>query len=193
MATLIAHSLSGAICLSLVALLRPQSRVELTPATLVLCAAAGCVPDFDIASSYVATGSLTHLHSGPTHSLAFALLIGTALYLALKRTAARLELAFAAGLSTASHVLIDYCTGPHLGFSRTYGVPLLWPFTLERYALPFTLFRGVQHGSVAKWFTWPNLQVALIEFVLFLPVTVVILVLGRRALLSSASVLDSNS
>ncbi|HVJ13953.1 MAG TPA: metal-dependent hydrolase [Polyangiaceae bacterium] len=180
MATPIAHSLAGLCCLGLVRVARSKDQVALTPATMLLAACAACLPDLDLVPSHLLTGNLARLHSGPTHSLGFAVLAAAVAYAVLWRSRHRLDLALVVALSVASHALIDLFTGPHLGASRSYGVPLLWPLVTDRLALPLTLFMGVKHGSVSIWFTWVNLRVALLEVLMFVPPSLLALLLSRK-------------
>jgi inner membrane protein len=179
MATLIAHALAGLVTLAGVRALT-GNRVELTPATLLLAACAGCLPDLDLVPSYLLTGHLARLHGGPTHSLAFALLAGVVAHLTLQRSAARRALALTVGLAVASHPMIDLFTGPALGLARSYGTPLFWPLHSDRISMPLTLFKGVKHGSVSIWFTWVNLRVALLEVAMFAPPALLALALSRK-------------
>lgn len=180
MATLIAHSLCGVACLELVRALRGRARVQVSPATLLLAVSAACLPDLDLIPSHLLTGNLARLHSGPTHSFGFALLAGAVAYAALRKVAHKVDLALVVMLAVTSHVLVDLATGPELGLSRSYGVPLFWPLDAERLKLPFTLFMGVKHGSVSIWFTWVNLRVALLEVAMFAPPLLLALALGRK-------------
>ncbi len=130
---------------------------------------AACAPDLDIAVSLLFSDSPVTWHSGPTHTLAFALL--AAALAALVAPRARGLLAAVVGLSVASHVLVDFLTGPEVGLHRSFGVPALWPWLVERLQSPVTVFRGVRHGSIAIWFTPHNLTTAAIELLFALPVS----------------------
>ncbi len=67
-------------------------------------------------------------HRAFTHSLAFALLVGAAVFLLLGRQ--RLRAAAAYSLAYTSHCLLDYVTTKVGG-----GVELFWPVSTERYGL----------------------------------------------------------
>lgn len=167
-------------CFGIVQSARPKDGLELTPAVLLLAACAGCLPDLDMVPSQLLTGNLARLHGGPTHSLAFALLTALVTYVCLQRSPRKLALALAVGLAVSSHALIDLATGPHWGLSPSYGTPLFWPLVSERLSLPLTLFLGIKHGSVAIWFTWINLRVALTEAMVFVPPALLALTLSRK-------------
>lgn len=75
-------------------------------------------------------------HRGITHSLLFALILGVLGFLLAKRLNVR---PWVAGLfvfiSCVSHGLLDTCTNGGLG------VAFLWPFSHERYFLPWHFIR----------------------------------------------------
>jgi inner membrane protein len=172
MATPIAHACAGLACLALVHLAAPGRISRPLPWPALACAFAACAPDLDIALSQLIAGNTTALHSGPTHSLGFALLVGVGAWILLPARPSRLALAAALGLAAATHVLIDFLTGPQVGLHRSFGVPVLWPLSDERLASPLTLFRGVKHGGVAIWFTAHNLTTAAIELIFAIPLAV---------------------
>lgn len=170
MATPIAHASAGLACLALVHWALPRHLQPPTIGAALGCALAGCAPDLDIAASLIATGHPTTWHSGPTHTVAFAALVGLLAAGLLRRRPGGLALALAIGLATASHVLVDFLTGPDWGWHRSYGVPAWWPWITERLTSPLTVFRGVKHGSVAIWFNAHNLTTAASELIFALPV-----------------------
>jgi hypothetical protein len=126
------------------------------------------------------TGKTTTLHSGPTHSVGFVILVGGVMWLALRHHPARMALAVALTLAVASHVGMDYFTGPVVGLNPSFGVPALWPFADERLNAAISLFRGVKHGNVAMWFNAHNLTTAAIESLLGLPLILWSLQVLRR-------------
>jgi len=181
MATPIAHACVGLACLALVRVLAPRSLPRPLPWQALACAFAACTPDLDILLSLIFTGSTTAWHSGPTHTLGFAALVGLSVWLALgTRNPSRSALAWAVGLATASHVLVDFLTGPQVGWYRSFGVPALWPWIAERLTSPFTLFRGVRHGGIAIWFTAHNMTTAAIELTFGVPLALLSLWLLKR-------------
>ena len=95
--------------------------------------AASMLPDADTA------GLLLHVpynsqfgHRGFTHSICFALLLGVLALLAARALASpRWRAGWFVFLAAVSHPLLDMCTdGGH-------GVALFWPFSAERYFLPW--------------------------------------------------------
>jgi inner membrane protein len=108
---------------------------------LVAGIAASMLPDADvILFRFGATYADVWSHRGFSHSLGFAILVGLAAALALRRAAPPLlAFAFVAG-SAASHGLLDMLT------NGGHGVALLWPLTDARY---FFDWRPVQVSPLA--------------------------------------------
>jgi membrane-bound metal-dependent hydrolase YbcI (DUF457 family) len=150
-------------------------------------ASAGCAPDLDIVVSLLLTGSPKLLHSGPSHSFAFALLAFGIGYGLASRTKQPFDWAFLVGLGVASHVVVDWLTGPRPGLNPSWGLAVAWPLDDKRYGLPVTLFRGVKHGGFSILFSARNLKTALFELVIFLPLTVFLLRAWRARALGRAS------
>lgn len=102
-------------------------------------------------------------HRGATHSLMFALALGTTLGLAaplFRRPA--LRTAVTASLVLASHALLDTLTNGGLGCA------LFWPFDLTRYFAPWT---PIPVSPIGLGYLSPyGLFVAATEIVLFAPV-----------------------
>lgn len=91
-----------------------------------------------------------------------------------------------------SHLFLDMCTHS--------GIPLLWPLSTELYSLPVTILVGIDHGnpgaSVDR-FLWHvaslrNLRPLLLEFLLFVPLLLIVLRL-RGSGLSPLPSADSSS
>lgn len=181
MATPLAHAAAGLVCLALVQAVT-RSHEPPSPGRWLWCAVAGCAPDLDILVSWLFTGHLMTWHSGPTHTLAFAVAIGVLAAGLLPARRCRAAFAVSLGLAVASHVLVDYLTGPQWGWHPSYGVPAFWPWMTERLSSPLTLFRGVKHGSVAIWFTPHNLATAASELLFAIPALALsVAVLRRRS------------
>lgn len=95
--------------------------------------AASMVPDLDMIGFKLGIAYADSMgHRGITHSLLFALALGVLAVLLARRLNAR---PLAAGLfifaSCVSHGLLDMCTNGGLG------VAFLWPFSHQRYFLPW--------------------------------------------------------
>lgn len=101
-------------------------------------------------------------HRGATHSLAFSIVLGTAIGLVAPRFrlgAARTGLT--ASLALVSHVLLDTLTNGGLGCA------LFWPFDLTRYFAPWNPIPVAPIGLY--FFSSYGLIVSLVEVVLFAP------------------------
>jgi len=113
------------------------------------------LPDVDFAAGLL-TGSLFRFHRSFTHGLYLYVLL-FAFFLILVREREPILLAFWLILL---HLLADLCSGKQIGFSRSYGMPLLWPLTTKNFALPFTLFPPILKDAI---FSFHNLKVVLWE------------------------------
>src|SRR5258708_29095439 len=104
-------------------------------------------------------------HRGATHSFAFAIVVGIAVGLLLRRfTRPAIRTMLFAVAVLASHPLLDTLTDGGLGAA------LFWPFDLTRYFAPW---RPIQVAPIGlDFFTTYGLIVALSEIVLFLPIFV---------------------
>jgi inner membrane protein len=119
----VAHGLLGA---SLVAAVLPRKAPRRYALTLAAGALLANAADLDFVLVFAFHSRAWH--RGFTHSLAFALAVGLALFVSLGR--ARAAKAAAYGLAYASHAVLDFATTKVGG-----GVELLWPFSAERLAL----------------------------------------------------------
>jgi len=145
----IAHSITGYALSRL-----PFTKSNLLRSTPLLTAYAvfvACSPDLDFIPEKI-TG-LT-LHRGPSHSLLAAFLVSGLLawmlnyyYRAIHKTSrkASFQLPYKAIFTFTlwlylSHLVLDLLT------QGSSGLPLLWPITIQRFQLPFTLFPPVHHS-----------------------------------------------
>ena len=110
-------------------------------ALLITGVVASMLPDADVVLfRFGATYDTVWSHRGFSHSLGFAILLGVAAALCLRKLAPRL-LAFAfVGLSAASHGLLDMMT------NGGHGIAILWPLTDQRY---FFDWRPIQVSPLA--------------------------------------------
>lgn len=95
--------------------------------------AASMIPDLDVIGFKLGIAYADSMgHRGITHSLLFAALLGLLAFVLARRLNAR---PMVAGLyvfaSCVSHGLLDMCTNGGLG------IAFLWPFSHERYFLPW--------------------------------------------------------
>jgi len=161
----VAHGLVGA---TVVAAVRPRAATRRYYLALFAGAALANAADLDFILVF-ALGSRAW-HRGFTHSLAFALVVCLALFVALGTRRARAAAGY--GLAYASHALLDFATTKEGG-----GLELLWPFSADRWGLRW---RGLSEipsrVAPAELFKF-----VCVEFALFAPPLLVVLLLGRRA------------
>lgn len=135
------------------------------------------LPDFDFFPGLF-VGKLSTYHHGISHSLMFAILFGAVVLIiarhAQKNNPARA--AIIAGLSYASHVILDFL-GANEG---TRGVPMLWPFWNEKFGVDLGLLGHFRYSDSGIWsvIRWDNIPALLREF--FLIGTPVLLLLWRE-------------
>ena len=164
----IAHGLLGA---AVVAAIYPTPAAERGWTPLLWGAVLANCPDLDFLLLWGL--QWRGVHRGFTHSIAFSVVAGCAIWWRLGRARGRAALAY--GSALLSHTLVDYATSERGG-----GVILLWPVSWERYKLGALSFSEYPHGfSAAEVLVW-----GLIEAGLFL--TVLLAVLAWRGWFSAA-------
>lgn len=142
--------------------------------------------DFDFLPGLL-VGDINRFHRSITHSLLAALIFGLAVLLLarlLRAPAVRAGL-IAAGLYT-THLLLDFLSGNP---SEASGQPFLWPFLSEDVMSPWSPLAGVFHGVPGDgvWqflqtlLSWHNLEVIVIELLVFAPFFLVARRLRRAA------------
>jgi membrane-bound metal-dependent hydrolase YbcI (DUF457 family) len=133
----------------------------------------GTLPDVDL---------LVGAHSGPTHSIGAAALVGMTAFVAARhlgvRHAGRLALACAAAY--ASHVLLDWLGTDS---SPPIGVMALWPFSRAYYESDLHIFMAISRRYYQGWrFVTQNVLAVCLEFAILVPILAVIRRFrGRRA------------
>jgi inner membrane protein len=176
MPTPVAHSLVGA---GLVAAVLPRraGRARYWRWALVAGAALANAADMDFFLVFVFRSRAWH--RGFTHSLVFALVVFLCFLLALGRARAREAVAF--GLAYASHVLLDFATTKTSG-----GLELLWPFSFDRLGLRWwglsELPSSLPLAEVLKSLS--------LEFVLFAPPLLFLILLRKGAFRRAAAAVD---
>ncbi|MEK6684572.1 MAG: metal-dependent hydrolase [Nitrospirota bacterium] len=157
----------------------PIHRRLLTPQAAVFVLLAN-LPDMDFLISWLMTGDPNRHHSGWTHSLAFAI-IAAVVAASFWRIEPGYWKSVLIGLAAVgSHSVVDFFTGPVLGFSPSYGVPWLAPFTLERFRSPVSLFVGPRHQGLGQIFSLHNWAWAAAEAMVLTPVVWLLLVRQKR-------------
>ena len=174
MPTPVAHSLVGA---GLVAAVLPRAGRARYWVLLAAGAALANAADLDFILAFAFRSRAWH--RGFTHSLVFALVVFLCFLLALGRARAREAAAY--GLAYASHVLLDFATTKASG-----GLELLWPFSLERLGLRWwglsELPSRLPPAEILKTLS--------LEFVLFAPPLLFLILLRRGAFRRPAAGVD---
>ena len=137
----------------------------LAPSALILCAAAGVLPDIDFAWGG---------HNRETHSLGAAVIAGLVVF-AWQRNP---RLAIAVTLSWASHVLFDW-----LGSDDTppLGVMALWPLTSNFYFADAYVFQAISRRYWLDNFFTHNAWAVAREVVILGPLAWMVWWFGRRS------------
>jgi inner membrane protein len=161
----VAHGLLGA---TLVAAVLPRTSPRRYALALAAGAALANAADLDFALVFALHSRAWH--RGFTHSLAFALVVGLLLLVTLGRRRAAKAAAYS--LAYASHAVLDFATTKFGG-----GVELLWPFGAERLALGW---RGLSELP-SRLPPAEILKALCVEFALFAPPLIALLLLRRRA------------
>ena len=154
----IGHALAGIAAGWLVA---PAPRAVRLPRVL-LFAAAAVAPDLDL---------LAGAHSGPTHGVCTAVIVGVVAWVALRtagpESARPGTSAMAIAAAYGSHTLLDW-----LGTdtSAPIGIMALWPFSHEYYESPLHVFMAISRRYWLPDFWTYNLVALGWELLLLLPI-----------------------
>ena len=116
-------------------------------------AALAMFPDSDL---------LFHVHRGPTHSVAAALLAGLVTFAVVRNA----RLSIAAACAYATHPLLDWL-GADTSWPR--GVMALWPLTREHYKSAVEVFDSVWRRNETPDFWVHNIKAVAREIVILTP------------------------
>jgi membrane-bound metal-dependent hydrolase YbcI (DUF457 family) len=130
----------------------------------LMSALAACLPDVDF---------LWGRHNMETHSIAFAAILGLAVYVWQRSP----RVALACALAVASHVLFDW-----LGSDTTppLGITALWPFSNEFYFANAFVFEAISRRYWLPNFVSHNLLAIVRELALLLPLAALMCFLRHR-------------
>ena len=177
MATTVAHGLIGISTYCVLVAVAPKSKqLPLGFKALLLAAIAANIPDFDMLVSLLFLSDHKLLHGGVTHNFAFAGMVALSLWLLGRGRGWPSMVAFSSFFLVASHVVVDWCTGPQWGLHPSHGLALFWPFSDIPLHSPVTLFKGVVHNDLLPG----ALYTALWELVLVGPPTLGMIYLARK-------------
>jgi membrane-bound metal-dependent hydrolase YbcI (DUF457 family) len=177
MPTPLGHSLAGLA----IQFASTGTRVRRTwPSTLLLIALAN-IPDIDFLPGY-AIGRPAAYHWGPTHSFTAAVLVGGIAGLVLGAKNGRYLVSSILTTSAyASHIMLDLLFGQTR--SPSLGLQVFWPFSTERFLLPWHVFRmapiSINASPITTLFSVEMLPVIARELIVMLPVVFLSWVLAR--------------
>jgi inner membrane protein len=139
----VGHLLAGAAVY--LAASRKQDRSTFT---LGVALFGSILPDFDFLPGLF-VGKLSAYHHGISHSLIFAMVFAVVVFFFAKHTQKNnpAGAAIIAGLSYASHVILDF-VGTNEG---TRGVPILWPFSNHQFGLDLGLLGHFRYSDSGIW------------------------------------------
>jgi inner membrane protein len=143
MSSPVGHLLGGAAVY--LAASRKEDRSTFTLGAALL---GSILPDFDFLPGLF-VGKLSAFHHGISHSLIFAVVFAVLVFFFAKHTQKNnpLRAAIIAGLSYASHVILDF-VGTNEG---TRGVPMLWPFSNQQFGLDLGLLGHFRYSDSGIW------------------------------------------
>lgn len=155
------------------AIARGRGRTAARDAAVYACL--GALPDLDL---------LAGAHSGPTHSVGAAILIG-GLALLVRRAGAGSELwrtplvaAAACAAAYGSHVLLDWLSSDN---SAPIGIMALWPFTRGYYESDLHVFMAISRRYYQGWtFVRQNVLAIARELAILGPMILAVGVFRRR-------------
>ena len=163
----IGHALAGLIAGSLVSLPR-QDRAR----RIAAYAAAGMAADLDL---------LVGAHSGPSHGVGAALIVGAVTW-AILRSAHTHRSAIAAcaiALAYASHTLLDWLGTDS---SPPIGIMALWPFSNRYFESPWHVFMAISRRYWLPEFWTFNLLALGRELLILVPLAMVVCALRRKSI-----------
>lgn len=165
----IAHALAGVAAGWIV---HPPSARDTRSAVRrsIVFAVAGMAPDLDL---------LVGAHSGPTHGLGAAAIVGVVAWLCLRRTGTARAGATAWGivLAYASHTLLDWLGTDS---SPPIGIMAMWPIRRDYYESDLHVFRAISRRYWLPEFWTYNLRALARELLIFVPLVAFVLRYRRR-------------
>ena len=129
----------------------------------------GILPDVDL---------LFGTHSGPTHGIGAAALVGLVAFLIWPgRTAARVQAALACVLAYSSHIVLDWLGSDS---SPPIGIMAFWPISREYYESTLHVFMAISRRYWQGWAFWRQNLTALARELLILGPIFAAVTFGRR-------------
>jgi membrane-bound metal-dependent hydrolase YbcI (DUF457 family) len=140
--------------------------------TIAMFAAAGMAADLDL---------FVGAHSGPTHGIGAALIVGVISWATLRRARAQRSgmLACAIALAYASHTLLDWLGTDS---SPPIGIMALWPFSQAHYESPWHVFMAISRRYWLPEFWTVNLLALGRELLILIPLAWIVIALRGKNL-----------
>lgn len=165
------HAIAGVAAGWLVGGAPPVLRDREAAKEVAVFAALGLLPDVDL---------LFGMHSGPTHGIGAAMVIGSIALVVARRAAVSRAPQFALACLGAylSHTLLDW-----LGTdaSPPLGIMALWPFSRAYYESDLHVFMAISRRYYQGWtFVWQNVRAVALEVAILLPVIGAVWLVRRR-------------
>jgi len=163
----IGHAIAGVIVGSLV-----SPRRDNGVRAIAAYAAAGMAADLDL---------LVNAHSGPSHGIGAALIVGVMTWAILRRAGAGRSAiaACAMAMAYASHTLLDWLGTDS---SPPIGIMALWPFSHRYFESPWHLFMAISRRYWLPEFWTFNLLALGRELLILVPIVVIVLAIRRRSI-----------
>ena len=138
---------------------------------ILLYAGMGAAADLDL---------LFGAHSGPTHGLGAAIIVGIATWLVLKMRGSSLgaRTACASAIAYATHTLLDWLGTDS---SPPIGIMALWPFSRGYYESPWHVFMAISRRYWLPEFWTFNMYALGRELLILVPIALVVLTVRRRS------------
>jgi len=172
----IAHSILGFACGCGLLALVPRKCWALV---LLAFIGLGCAPDIDYLPGLL-RGDFNAWHHVYTHSMVWCLLVSAGAWLlwrAIEWRASWIDLAWIL-LALGSHLLADWFTEDR---SAPFGIMLAWPLSESYSTGPVALFGAMEKHTLWSILNWNNLQPALLELLITLPLLVLALLWWKRS------------
>ena len=144
---------------------------------MALYAALGMAADLDL---------LVGAHSGATHGLGAAVIVGTTVWVVLRiRGVSRVvRTACASAIAYASHTLLDWLGTDS---SPPIGIMALWPFSRGYYESSWHVFMAISRRYWLPEFWTFNLYALARELLILVPIALVLLLARRRSTAPNAA------
>jgi membrane-bound metal-dependent hydrolase YbcI (DUF457 family) len=143
---------------------------------VVLYAAMGMAADLDL---------LVGAHSGPTHGLGAAIIVGIATWLVLQMRGVTggARTACASAIAYATHTLLDWLGTDS---SPPIGIMALWPFSRGYYESSWHVFMAISRRYWLPEFWTFNIYALARELLILVPIALVVLMTRRRPVAPTA-------